>query len=99
MSLILVEKERKGVSVEKMKLQGGWSGHTGIVTFEDVEVPFENLIGLEGKGFGTIMKNFNHERFVIAIAAVRQVLRFKVMLCKIFFNFMFTNDLFPLKEK
>merc|ERR1719401_354259 len=70
-SLILVERERPGVQTEKMQLQGNWSGGTAIVTFEDVIVPVENLIGKENEGFKTIMKNFNHERFVIAVGAIR----------------------------
>ena len=32
------------------------------MVLEDVEVPVENLIGKENKGFGPIMNNFNHER-------------------------------------
>lgn len=45
-SLILVERWRKGVKAEKMQLQGNWCGGTAVVTFEDVCVPAgENLIG------------------------------------------------------
>jgi alkylation response protein AidB-like acyl-CoA dehydrogenase len=37
------------------------------VTFEDVKVPVENLIGEENKGFKCIMFNFNHERWGIVV--------------------------------
>ena len=35
------------------------------------EVPAGNLIGEENKGFGVIMKNFNHERWGFVIQASR----------------------------
>jgi len=70
-SLLLVERDTPGIKVEKMKLQGNWTAGTGIVTLEDVRVPAENLIGEENKGFKMIVKNFNHERFVIAAVATR----------------------------
>ena len=70
-SLILVERSRAGVKTEKMHLQGNWCGGTAVVTFEDVLVPTTNLIGVEHEGFRTIMRNFNHERFVIAVIALR----------------------------
>ena len=40
--------------------QGGWSAGTAFVTFDDVQVPAENLIGQEGRGFRIILENFNH---------------------------------------
>ena len=40
----------EGVSVAKIKAQGWWSGNTTMVTFEEVRVPVENLIGKENKG-------------------------------------------------
>jgi alkylation response protein AidB-like acyl-CoA dehydrogenase len=44
---------------------------TAYVTFEDVKVPKENLIGKENKGFKYIMWNFNSERLGIIIQANR----------------------------
>lgn len=41
------------------------------ITFEDAEVPVENLIGEENKGFQLIMSNFNPERLSLATAALR----------------------------
>ena len=41
------------------------------ITFEDVEVPVENLIGRENHGFQLIMSNFNPERLSLATAALR----------------------------
>jgi alkylation response protein AidB-like acyl-CoA dehydrogenase len=37
-----------------------------MIVFENVQVPVENLIGNEGKGFNYIVVNFNHERLLMA---------------------------------
>ncbi|KAJ3119584.1 hypothetical protein HK098_005320 [Nowakowskiella sp. JEL0407] len=70
-SLLLVEKNMPGVSTRHMPCMGVWASGTSFVTFEDVKVPVENLIGKENKGFKVIMHNFNHERMGIAIQATR----------------------------
>jgi acyl-CoA dehydrogenase len=44
--------------------------HTNTLFFEDVEVPAENLIGEEGKGFGYIIDGWNAERILVAAEAV-----------------------------
>ncbi len=38
---------------------------TAYITFEDVFVPAENLLGQENKGLQVILSNFNHERSVL----------------------------------
>jgi len=70
-SVLLIEREHGGVSTRKMDCQGVWSSGTTYVTFEDVKVPVENLIGKENKGFRVIMTNFNHERIGIIIQCIR----------------------------
>lgn len=64
-SLLLVEKTMPGVTTRKMKCSGVWASGTTYITFDDVKVPKENLMGKENKGFQYIMSNFNHERFGI----------------------------------
>ncbi|KAJ3131788.1 hypothetical protein HK101_004679, partial [Irineochytrium annulatum] len=71
LSLILVERSMPGVTTRQMACSGVWASGTTYITFEDVKVPVENLIGKENKGFKAIMYNFNHERFGIAIQATR----------------------------
>ena len=44
---------------------------TTFITFEDVKVPVENLIGNVNEGFKYIMHNFNHERWGFVIQANR----------------------------
>lgn len=70
-SCLLIEREFEGVSTRRMDCQGVWSSGTTYVTFEDVKVPVENLIGKENKGFKVLMTNFNHERIGIIIQCVR----------------------------
>lgn len=62
-SLLLI-KRTDGLSTRKMKMGGQWAAGTTYVDFEDVKVPVENLIGVEGEGFKCLMNNFNHVRGV-----------------------------------
>jgi alkylation response protein AidB-like acyl-CoA dehydrogenase len=70
-SVLLIERSAGGVSTRRMDCQGVWSSGTTYVTFEDVKVPKENLIGKENGGFRVIMTNFNHERIGIIIQCLR----------------------------
>ncbi|KAI8615492.1 acyl-CoA dehydrogenase/oxidase [Chytriomyces sp. MP71] len=67
-SVLLIEKS-EGVSAENIKTSGTTSAGTSYVTFENVKVPVENLIGKEGQGFAVIMANFNHERWMMCVGA------------------------------
>lgn len=49
-SLLLIERT-EGVSTRRMDCQGVWSSGTTYITFEDVKVPVENLLGKENQGF------------------------------------------------
>ncbi|KAI0514708.1 acyl-CoA dehydrogenase/oxidase [Xylaria bambusicola] len=70
-SLLLIERDMGGVSTRRMDCQGVWSSGTTYITFEDVKVPVENLLGKENQGFKVIMTNFNHERIGIIIQSLR----------------------------
>ncbi|KAI1636142.1 acyl-CoA dehydrogenase NM domain-like protein [Biscogniauxia mediterranea] len=70
-SLLLIERDLGGVSTRRMDCQGVWSSGTTYITFEDVKVPVENLLGKENQGFKVIMTNFNHERMGIIIQSIR----------------------------
>lgn len=63
-SLLLVERG-PGVRTTQMQCMGVWASGTTYITFEDVKVPVENLIGEENQGFKYIMSNFNQERMGI----------------------------------
>jgi alkylation response protein AidB-like acyl-CoA dehydrogenase/predicted heme/steroid binding protein len=70
-SLLLVERNMPGVTCRQMKCTGVWPSGTTYITFEDVKVPVENLVGKENEGFKYIMSNFNHERWGIVVHATR----------------------------
>ena len=57
-SLLVIERG-EGVSTRRMDCQGVWSSGTTYITFEDVKVPVENLIGKENQGFRCKSQNFN----------------------------------------
>lgn len=70
-SLLVVPLKSKGVTTRRMENQGVHASGSTFITFEDVEVPMENLIGKENHGFALIMSNFNPERLALASAALR----------------------------
>lgn len=69
-SLLVIEKDRKGVTANKLEKIGGHASDTAEIFFEDVEVPAENLLGEEGQGFYAIMKNFQMERLIAGVISV-----------------------------
>ncbi len=48
---------------------GWWSSDTAELSFDDCEVPVENLLGAENKGFAGIMVNFQKERLYLSVEA------------------------------
>jgi len=71
-SMLLLERDTMpGITTTRMDCQGVWPSGTTYVEFDNVKVPIANLIGEENKGFGVIMKNFNHERWGFVVQANR----------------------------
>jgi acyl-CoA dehydrogenase len=69
-SLLVVETDTPGFSVsKKLRKMGWWASDTGELSFQDVRVPSENLLGGEGAGFYGIMHNFQKERLYLALMA------------------------------
>ena len=63
----LIEREMKGFSVaQKLDKLGMRGSNTGELVFEDVEVPFENVLGEENKGVEVLMSGLDYERTVLA---------------------------------
>jgi isovaleryl-CoA dehydrogenase len=66
-SAFLIEREMKGFSVaQKLDKLGMRGSNTGELVFEDVEVPFENVLGEENKGVEVLMSGLDYERTVLA---------------------------------
>jgi len=69
-SLLLVEGATPGLERTELKKTGWWASDTAHLRFTDCHVPAAHLLGEEGQGFKAIMRNFNHERLVMAASAV-----------------------------
>ena len=63
----LIEREMAGFSVaQKLDKLGMRGSNTGELVFEDVEVPFENVLHEDGKGVEVLMSGLDYERVVLA---------------------------------
>ncbi|EBA02655.1 isovaleryl-CoA dehydrogenase [Rhodobacterales bacterium HTCC2150] len=67
MTAFIVEKTMTGFSTsphfDKVGMRGS---NTAELIFEDVEVPFENVLGEEGRGVNVLMSGLDYERVVLA---------------------------------
>ncbi|EBA10643.1 isovaleryl-CoA dehydrogenase [Roseobacter sp. CCS2] len=63
----LIEKEMTGFSTsphfDKLGMRGS---NTAELVFDDVQVPFDNVLGEEGKGVRVLMSGLDYERVVLA---------------------------------
>ena len=70
-SFLVLERDMPGYEVTRKLEKMGWhSSDTGELSFTDVEVPAENLLGEENRGFHQIMANFAWERLSMSLGAV-----------------------------
>ncbi|MDC1399405.1 acyl-CoA dehydrogenase family protein [Yoonia sp.] len=67
LTAFLIEKEMAGFSTsahfDKLGMRGS---NTAELIFDDVAVPFENVLGEEGKGVRVLMSGLDYERVVLA---------------------------------
>ncbi|MDA1216521.1 MAG: acyl-CoA/acyl-ACP dehydrogenase [Chloroflexi bacterium] len=70
LSTFIVDMREAGKSIQIQPLDMMINHHTNVVFFDDLEVPAENLIGEEGKGFRYIIDSWNAERILIAAESV-----------------------------
>jgi acyl-CoA dehydrogenase len=68
-SFLIVDRG-EGVSSSKLEKLGWDASDTAIISFEDVFVSEENLLGELHQGFALIMANFQWERLAMALGAV-----------------------------
>ena len=70
-TMFIIEKGMEGFTVSRALDKHGWrSSDTAELSFVDVRVPAENVLGEEGRGFYEIMKNFQNERLVLGAMAM-----------------------------
>ncbi|MFC0242591.1 acyl-CoA dehydrogenase family protein [Rhodopseudomonas telluris] len=70
-TMFLVEKGTPGFHVARELDKQGWrSSDTAELVFNDCRVPAENMLGAEGQGFYSMMRNLQNERLVLAAMAL-----------------------------
>ena len=71
LSFFLVERDRAGISIGRKENKLGQRGsNTTEVMLDDVRVPAENLLGVEGQGFLLAMRDFDMSRPAIGAQAL-----------------------------
>jgi acyl-CoA dehydrogenase len=68
-SFLIIERG-EGVSASKIEKLGWHASDTALISFDDVFVPEENLLGQENQGFYLIMANFQWERLLMSLGSV-----------------------------
>ncbi|WYZ43480.1 hypothetical protein EsH8_VI_001179 [Colletotrichum jinshuiense] len=71
-SLLVVPLKSPGITIRKIHNSGHNAGGSSWVILEDVKVPTNHLLGNENEAFPIIMRNFNKERFILAVDCNRQ---------------------------
>ena len=67
MTAFLIEKDMAGFSTaQKLDKLGMRGSNTCELVFENCEVPYENILGEEGKGVNVLMSGLDYERVVLA---------------------------------
>jgi acyl-CoA dehydrogenase len=69
LSFLIVDKG-PGVEAQPIEKMGWHASDTALITFDDVVVPEENLLGQLDQGFYLIMANFQWERLLMALGSV-----------------------------
>lgn len=71
LSMFLLERGTPGFTVSKRLDKLGWrASDTAELAFDDVMLPADALLGMEGEGFSQIMGNFQWERLSLALASI-----------------------------
>ena len=69
LSMLLVPRG-EGVETKLIKTSYSTTAGTAYITFDNVKVPVENLLGQEGKGLFVVLSNFNHERWTMCCGSI-----------------------------
>ncbi|KAM0809363.1 putative Cytochrome b5 heme-binding domain-containing protein [Seiridium cardinale] len=72
LSVLLIERG-EGIETKLIKTSYSTVAGTTYITYDNVKVPVENLLGEENKGIYVILSNFNHERWTMTCGTVRNM--------------------------
>lgn len=70
MSVIIVDANTPGVTRHKIPMIGWAQGDTGALSFANVRVPLENLLGQEGGAMKVLMSTFTEDRLQIGARSI-----------------------------
>lgn len=59
------------VETKQIKTSYSTAAGTAYITFDNVQIPAENMLGPEDGGLLVILSNFNHERWVMCCSSAR----------------------------
>ncbi|MDP1534563.1 MAG: acyl-CoA dehydrogenase family protein, partial [Rubrivivax sp.] len=68
-TLLVVDGDTPGLQRSSLAKTGWWASDTAHLHFDGCRVPVASRVGAEGAGFAAIMRNFNHERLMMAAMA------------------------------
>lgn len=68
-SMFVMDREAAGINATKLDKLGWRASDTAELAFDQVKVPFENLLGEENMGFAYIMQHFASERLIMGVNA------------------------------
>lgn len=68
-SIFLMDRDTPGISASKLDKLGWRASDTAEIAFDNVEIPKENLMGEENKGFPYLMQHLALERLIMGINA------------------------------
>ena len=87
LSLLVVERGTSGFTVSRKLDKMGWlCSDTAELSYVDVRVPAENLVGAEGSGFAQVATHFVTERLALAVqgyATAQRALDLTVEWCRL----------------
>ncbi|KAK5137426.1 hypothetical protein LTR08_009004 [Meristemomyces frigidus] len=71
-SALVIPMDSPGLTFRRIPNSGQHAGGASLVELDDVRVPTSNLLGAEGDGFAIFMRNFNRERYIMAVSCNRK---------------------------
>lgn len=72
LSLIVIPTNSPGITHRRIPNSGQKAGGASFVELDNVVVPTSHLLGRENAGFPIIMRNFNRERYILAVSCNRK---------------------------
>ncbi|CEH19425.1 acyl-dehydrogenase [Ceraceosorus bombacis] len=70
-AVLLVRRDFGGVETKQIRTSYSTTAGTAYVTFDNVKVPADYVIGEDGLGIQIVLSNFNHERWVMCCSTIR----------------------------